>query len=85
MDSESIRTDITIAGAAAGLTIVLSLLFEYGLGLDVGFIPQVTPLGVYFLYTVTHRQLPDGVDTVGMWVGLAILVAVATVVVVTIL
>ncbi|MFC7042517.1 hypothetical protein [Halonotius sp. GCM10025705] len=83
MDNATLRRDVAVAGAAAGVTVALSLLYAYGLGIDVGFVGTATPLGVYFLYTFTHNRLPEQLDTAVTWIGLTVVVAAVTILAVT--
>ncbi|TQQ79220.1 hypothetical protein EGH24_11330 [Halonotius terrestris] len=83
MDTDRFRQDVIVATAAAGSTVALSLIFEFGLEIEPSFFLQAAPLGVYFLHVFGHSFLPDSVDRPRYWVGLALAVAVVAFVIAT--
>ena len=76
MDAESVRTDLVVAAAAAGSTVVLVIAFAVALPTEPGFYLQSAPLSVYFVYILIHRKLPDSVDQPASWAGLAMIAAI---------
>jgi len=76
MDTESVRTDLGVAAAAAGSTVALAIAFAVALPTEPDFYLQAAPLSVYFVYVFAHRKLPDSVDQPATWSGLAVAAAV---------
>ena len=71
--------DLWVAAAAAACTVVLTLLLEFALAVDAGFLPRMVPLVPYFAYLFTRRAgFPSGLDTVRNWAALTVAASAAT-------
>ncbi|AUX09601.1 hypothetical protein AArcSl_1976 [Halalkaliarchaeum desulfuricum] len=83
MDLEQAREDLLVAGVAAGCAIGLTLGFEYVLAASIPLQYRLIPLLVYVVYVFSRKGGPYGrYDTPMAWAVLAVLVTVATAVVV---
>ncbi len=75
---ESVRSDLTVAAAAAGAALLLTLALELVTARSIGLLPRTAPLFVYFAYAFTRKGGPyTSLDTPRNWALLAAGVAVA--------
>lgn len=81
MDFENAVADTTVAAAVAATTIAVTLILEYGLAVEASALLRLSPLSVYFLYLFTHRQLPETLDRLPVWIALAALVGITVLIV----
>lgn len=78
MDVEDAYRDLAVAAVAAVCAVALTLVARYGLKRDVGLLPRVSPLFVYFLYIFSRRNDPGGLlGDARTWVALTVVVALA--------
>lgn len=82
MEIQRAREDLTVAGAAAGMTVALAVGSRLGLLTDIGALATLLPVYVYFAYLFSRKGGPYGRwDTARNWaiaaigVGLVALVA----------
>ena len=71
------RSDLVVAGVAAGCTVALSLVLELGFGGEAPMLPRLAPLAVYFVYLFTGRTPLSAVGP-AVWNGATALVTLAT-------
>ncbi|ELZ34496.1 hypothetical protein C474_02286 [Halogeometricum pallidum JCM 14848] len=70
--------DLKLAAVAAGCTVGLTLLLQFGLDRDVSFLVRLVPLLPYFAYVFTRRVDFGALDTVRNWSALTLAVTVLT-------
>lgn len=79
MDLERGRDDLIVAGVAAVCAIVLTVSVTYGFETAIPIYLRLSPLYVYVLYVFTRKGGPySRFDTPPTWIGLTLLVTVAT-------